>query len=67
MSDLALCVACGVEEPAPILCVTCTDKARRDLDTIGRLRRELDPMPCRGRDSQVAAWQQIEDALRDES
>ncbi len=51
MSNLALCIACGVEEPAPILCTTCSDKARRNLDTIGRLRRELDPMPCRGRGS----------------
>lgn len=49
MSDLALCVSCGTYEPAPVLCIACQERARRDLDTIGRLRRELDPTPGRGR------------------
>lgn len=49
MTGLALCVMCAAEEPAPILCVTCTLRARRDLDTIGKARRDLDPTPRRGR------------------
>ena len=49
MTDLALCVICAEHEPAPVICERCRQRAWRNLATIGKLRRELDPTPGRGR------------------
>ena len=49
MVTSALCLICAAEQPDPVICHTCTTKLRRDLDTIGKTRRLLDPTPGRGR------------------
>ena len=49
MTDLALCVICAEHEPAPVICERCRQRAWRNLATIGKLRRDLDPTPGRGR------------------
>ena len=42
MSD-ATCAICATGLPVPVICTSCTAKIRRDLDTVGRLRAQLDP------------------------
>ena len=46
MSD-ATCAICNTGIPTPVICNTCATKVRRDLDTVGRLRAQLDPTPGR--------------------
>lgn len=53
MTDLALCVACGANEPQPIICRVCEDHLRADLAAIRHYRSmlhdwtEIDPgTPC---------------------
>ena len=46
MSD-ATCAICATGLPVPVICTSCTAKIRRDLDTVGRLRAQLDPTPGR--------------------
>ena len=43
----ALCPICADGEPQPVICHRCTNRIRRDLDTVGRLRHQLDPTPGR--------------------
>lgn len=47
MTTDALCPICADGEPQPVICGRCTDRIRRHLDTVGRLRHELDPTPGR--------------------
>ena len=47
MTDDALCPICADGLPAPVICTRCTNRIRRDLDTVGRLRHQLDPTPGR--------------------
>jgi len=47
MTDDALCPICADNIPAPVICTRCTNRIRRDLDTVGRLRHQLDPTPGR--------------------
>ena len=46
MSDTA-CAICATGLPVPVICTGCAAKVRRDLDTVGRLRAQLDPTPGR--------------------
>ena len=46
MSDTA-CAICTTGLPVPVICTGCAAKVRRDLDTVGRLRAQLDPTPGR--------------------
>lgn len=46
MSDTT-CAICADRTPDPVICTSCTAKIRRDLDTVGRLRAQLDPTPGR--------------------
>ena len=46
MSD-ATCAICNTGLPTPVICNNCNTKVRRDLDTVGRLRAQLDPTPGR--------------------
>ena len=46
MSD-ATCAICATGLPVPVICTGCAAKVRRDLDTVGRLRAQLDPTPGR--------------------
>lgn len=46
MSDTT-CAICATGLPVPVICTSCTAKIRRDLDTVGRLRAQLDPTPGR--------------------
>ena len=41
------CAICADRTPDPVICTSCTAKIRRDLDTVGRLRAQLDPTPGR--------------------
>lgn len=47
MSDVT-CAICATGTPDPVICTGCATKLRRDLDTVGRLRAQLDPTPGRG-------------------
>lgn len=47
MTDHVLCPICADGEPQPVICTRCTNRIRRDLDTVGRLRHQLDPTPGR--------------------
>ena len=54
MSDTA-CAICTTGLPVPVICNNCNTKVRRDLDTVGRLRAQLDPTPGRaGRTGRVS-------------
>ena len=54
MSDTT-CAICADRTPDPVICTSCTAKIRRDLDTVGRLRAQLDPTPGRaGRAGRVS-------------
>ena len=46
MSDTT-CAICATGLPVPVICNVCAAKIRRDLDTVGRLRAQLDPTPGR--------------------
>lgn len=51
MVDQALCAICADGMPTPVICIRCEQRLRRDLDTVGKLRADLDPRPGRGRSS----------------
>ena len=46
MSD-ATCAICATGLPVPVICTGCATTLRRNLDTVGRLRAQLDPTPGR--------------------